>query len=63
MMKYLQIIGLLLNLVGTILLAYSVRIKYDKEFGAFIFNLRPALFYLGISLLALGFILQIIYLL
>ena len=52
--------GLTLNIIGTILVAFSLNLKYDSALDSILINIKKQLFWIGISLLAGGFVLQIL---
>jgi len=52
--------GLTLNIVGTILVAFSLKIGPDSAFRSLLISVEKGRFWAGISLLAGGFVLQIL---
>lgn len=65
MKKTLSILGLSLNLIGSILIAFSLSIIYIDQiimmgFPASFTHIKPLFFYGGLISLGLGFLLQII---
>jgi hypothetical protein len=61
--RYLILIGLILNFVGTLFLAFSFMYKQGREksgLGTITFGSRKGFLEAGIALLAIGFLFQVI---